>query len=95
VIPGWLERGVVAGVAAALALAPGAALACSVCMAGRTEEQRNAFLATTGVLSALPLLMVGGLMWWLRRRARALEAQEAAAPAPAVLEPLSRTSSSR
>lgn len=88
-----LESALAAGVVAVLALAPRAALACSVCMSGRDDGTRNAFLATTGLLTVLPLIMVGGLVWWLRRRARALEAEEGAAEA--LLEPLSRTSSSR
>jgi high-affinity Fe2+/Pb2+ permease len=82
-----------AGAATALGLAPGAALACSVCMSGRDDETRAAFLATTGLLTALPLLMVGGLVWWLRRRARQLDAAEAGAAAD--VEALSRTSASR
>jgi uncharacterized iron-regulated membrane protein len=80
-------------VAAALALAPHVALACSACMSGRDDGTRNAFLATTGLLTVLPFILVGGLVWWLRRRARALEAEEVAPEA--LLEPLSRTSSSR
>ncbi len=78
--------------AALLASGPRVALACSVCSAGRDDETRAAFLATTGLLTVLPFVLVGGLVWWLRRRARELEAADAAAaPAPS----LSRTSSSR
>lgn len=72
--------------AALFAAAPRVALACSVCSAGRDDETRVAFLATTGLLTALPFVLVGGLVWWLRRRAQA---------SPAPLETLSRTSSSR
>jgi len=53
-------------------LAPRAAGACSVCMTGRDDETRAAFLATTALLSVLPLALVGGMVWWIRRRARAL-----------------------
>lgn len=61
------------GLAIALAvLAPRAAGACSVCMTGRDDETRAAFLATTALLSVLPLALIGGFVWWLRRRARAL-----------------------
>lgn len=63
--------------AALLALAPRAAWACSVCSAGRDDETRVAFLVTTGLLTVLPLAMVGGLAWWLWRRARELAAEEA------------------
>ena len=74
-----------------LLLAPRVAFACSVCSAGRDDETRAAFLATTGFLTVLPLAMVGGLVWWLRRRAQQLERE---ADADAALDPLSRTSSS-
>ena len=73
-----------------LGAAPRVALACSVCSAGRDDETRVAFLATTGLLTGLPFLLVGGLIWWLHRRARELEAADAAP-----LEALSRTSSSQ
>jgi hypothetical protein len=49
--------------------------ACAVCFSGR-DETRAAFLATTLGLSALPLAMIGGLAFWLRRRALALREQE-------------------
>lgn len=57
---------------------PELASACPVCTAGREEENRQAFLVTTLFLSLLPLSMVGGLVWWLRRRARQAAALEAA-----------------
>lgn len=60
----------------ALAL-PEAASACAACTGGQTEETRYAFLWTTGFLSVLPLGMLGGVVWWLRRRARELAAREA------------------
>ena len=66
-------------------LAPGAAWACSVCSAGRDDETRVAFLATTGLLSVLPLLLVGGLVWWLRRRARELAGAQALVAEPQAL----------
>ena len=65
-------------------LVPRAALACSVCSAGRDDETRAAFLLTTVVLSALPLLLVGGFAWWLRRQLRASD-RPAASPARAPL----------
>lgn len=77
-----------------LVLAPRVVLACSVCSAGRDDETRAAFIATTGLLTVLPLAMVGGLIWWLRRRARELDrAEEFALSADSA--PASRTSSSR
>jgi high-affinity Fe2+/Pb2+ permease len=83
-----LELWIGAVVAALLATAPSVAVACSVCSAGRDDETRAAFLATTGLLSFLPLVLIGGLVWWLRRRARELERA-------ASLDALSRTSSSQ
>lgn len=54
---------------------PEKASACAVCFA-TTEENRMAFLATTAILSLLPLGMVGGLGAWLRKRSRELDALE-------------------
>ena len=60
--------------AALLLAAPEAAEACSVCSAAQDDSVREAFLVTTVFLSVLPLLLVGGFAWWLRRRVRELEA---------------------
>ncbi|MGH0032728.1 MAG: hypothetical protein ACQGVC_23290 [Myxococcota bacterium] len=57
-------------------LLPTTAAACAVCIGGQTEETRYAFLWTTGFLSVLPLGMIGGAVWWLRRRARELALRE-------------------
>lgn len=57
-------------VSTAVLFAPQLATACAVCFTGRTDETRVAFLATTGFLTALPILLVGTLVWWLCRRAR-------------------------
>ncbi len=48
-----------------------AAIACAVCGVG-LEESRLAFILTTAFLTFLPLMMIGGTIWWLRRRALAL-----------------------
>ena len=53
----------------ALATLPEAALACPVCF-DRDDEARIAFLATTGLLTLLPLGLVAGFGVWLRRRTR-------------------------
>lgn len=60
-------------VVALVALAAPAALACSVCF-DANEQRRAAFLATTVLLTFTPLAFVFGVVWWLRRRARALDA---------------------
>jgi len=57
-------------VSAVVLSAPRIAAACAVCFAGQNDETRGAFLATTGLLSALPLVMIGSLIWWLHRRSR-------------------------
>ena len=72
--------------------APEAASACAVCTGGGTDEVRYAFIWTTGFLSALPLGLIGGLVWFLRRRARELAERSLAPEAP---PQLSRASSSR
>ena len=51
-------------------LVPRLAAACAVCFTGRSDEARVAFLETSALLTLLPLLMIGSLVWWLFRRAR-------------------------
>ena len=65
------------GVVAWLVLqAPGLAAACSVCSAGRDEENQAAFLLSTIFMSLLPLLVIGTFVFVLWRRIRKLEAEE-------------------
>jgi hypothetical protein len=59
--------------------APEIAAACSVCFTGRSDGTRVAFIATTAGMTALPLLLIGGLVWWLRRRALQIQDSERAA----------------
>ncbi len=56
-------------VSTAVLLVPRLAAACAVCFTGRTDETRIAFIATTGLMTALPILLIGSLVWWLGRRA--------------------------
>lgn len=56
-------------------LSPSVALACSVCTAGRDEENAAAFLLTTIFMSILPLLALGTLLYVLWRRFQKLEAE--------------------
>ena len=60
-------------VAAAVALGPELASACAVCSAGRDEENQFAFLLMTIFMSLTPLLLIGGLVYWIRRRYLAAE----------------------
>jgi cbb3-type cytochrome oxidase subunit 3 len=46
-------------------------------MSGREDDTQRAFLAGTLLLSTLPLALIGGIAWWIRRRGR----EEAAAAA--------------
>jgi hypothetical protein len=62
----------VAALAFAVLLEPGVSEACAVCFSG-TDENRVAFLVTTGLLTFMPLLIVGSTVTWLWRRARRLE----------------------
>lgn len=63
---------------ALLMLLPEWASACAVCSAGRDEENRFAFLMMTIFMSLTPLALIGGLVFWIRRRYLAMEAREAA-----------------
>jgi hypothetical protein len=73
-------RALYAALAAALVCAlPRAAEACAVCLSGREDDNQRAFLAGTILLSTLPLALIGGIAWWVRRRAREIAEREAAA----------------
>lgn len=61
----------------------GSASACSVCTAGRDEENQLAFLLSTLFMSLLPLLVIGSFVFVLWRRMRRLEIDEAASATPA------------
>jgi hypothetical protein len=65
-----------------LLTAPSIAEACSKCLSGRSDETKLAYILTTVFLSLLPLLAIGGVVWWLVRRARALTRVEAAVATP-------------
>ena len=68
-----------------LVLAPRWAEACAVCSAGREDETRTAFIVTTAGMTALPFVLVGGMVWYVRRRfiqAEKAERQEQAADLP-------------
>ena len=58
-----------------LAAFPDVAHACPVCF-DRDDEARIAFLATTGLLTLVPLGLVAGTGIWLRRRAREIAEEE-------------------
>ena len=62
--------------ALAIVLSPQLANACSVCMTGKDDETRAAFIAMTAFMTFLPIGLIGGLVWWLRRRALAMQSIE-------------------
>jgi len=81
----WLRSVAAALLASSLAIVPRASEACAVCFVGNNDESRIAFLVTTGLLTLLPLLLLGGAFWWLRRRFAVLDReteQLRAAPVP-------------
>lgn len=55
-----------------LLLLPDVVLACPVCF-DASDENRQAFLATTVFLSLLPLGMVAGVGLWIRKRSKELD----------------------
>ncbi len=67
----WAVLGAAGAALVLVAAMPEALHACPVCF-DRDDEARIAFLATTGLLTLLPLGMVVGTGAWLRRRAREL-----------------------
>ena len=64
-----------AAVALAL-LAPRAAQACAVCLSSRDDGTQLGFLIGTLIMTPLPFLVVGSLIFYLWRRARAVAAEE-------------------
>ncbi len=67
-------------VAAALGIVatilPGVVQACPNCTAA--ADNRVEFLVTTAFMSLLPMLVIGGAVYWLRKRVAALERENAA-----------------
>lgn len=63
----WRERGRAALIAALFVALPRLALACPVCMAADARRS-TAYVATTVMLSLLPLAAMGGIGWIVWRR---------------------------
>jgi hypothetical protein len=53
----------------ALLAVPDVGHACAVCFSGRNDESRVAFLVTTILMTGLPLLLIGAVVLWFRKRA--------------------------
>ncbi|MDH5674221.1 MAG: hypothetical protein OEZ06_18850 [Myxococcales bacterium] len=60
---------------------PASALACAVCFSAKDEANRDAFLTMTAFMTLLPLAMLGGALYWVVRRMRAIDEQQSL-PAP-------------
>jgi hypothetical protein len=75
-------RAAAIAVAAALAalVLPELASACPMCMAGQGGGTQRAFAIGSLFLSITPLVAIGAVVWYLRRRARQIAAQQAEAP---------------
>jgi hypothetical protein len=70
------------------------AYACPSC-ASPLEENRQAFVDTTILLTVLPLAMIGSFVWWLRRRTRETEQAPEIAVPETLLRDAGRFSKSR
>lgn len=73
-----VSRFAMLGLAAVFVYLPGVAGACSVCSAGRDDENAAAFLISTIFMSALPLIAIGAIGYGLVRRVRKFEAEKEA-----------------
>jgi hypothetical protein len=52
--------------------------ACPLCIAAQDKSVQIAYIAASAFMTFLPLGLVGGLIYWLRRRARQLAVEEQA-----------------
>lgn len=64
-----------------LTLLSGEASACAVCFQAKSDATRVAFIASTAAMTFLPLLVVGGVAWWVRRKFVQADARVLSAPA--------------
>ena len=70
------------------------AWACAVCGQGSGEDQ-SAYLAMTGVMSLLPLGMLGGVIFWVARSVRKADQLEQLEQAQQVASTTAATPSAR
>ncbi len=64
------KRGIrYAAVLATASLLAASSEACSVCVVGK-DEARAAYYATTAILSFLPLIMIGGVVYYIFKKNR-------------------------
>ena len=69
-------------------LAPLEAAACPLCIAAQNENVQIAYILASAFMTFLPLGLIGGLVYWLRRRARllALESEAGVIRLPSAAE---------
>jgi len=60
-----------------LAVVPETAEACAVCFQAKSDASRVAFIVTTAGMTFLPLIVIAGVAWWVRRQFVKAEAAEA------------------
>jgi hypothetical protein len=63
---------------ALVALAPLDASACPLCIAAQDKGVQIAYMVASAFMTVLPLALIGGLIFWLRRRAQQLAFEEQA-----------------
>ena len=83
-----MSRAFLSLIAIAIGSVASIAEACPSC-ASPLEENRQAFVDTTIFLTVVPLAMIGGFVWWLRRRAKQLDANPDIAVPDSLLRDLS------
>lgn len=71
-------------------IVPTSALACSVCIAAGNADSTLAYRAMTAFMTFTPMGIVGGVIYWIWRRYKALDELEArhAAAAPVLGTPV-------
>ena len=72
----WARGAVTTGLVLVLLWAPSISYACSQCLATRTRANQLAFIWTTVFLSVTPLLVIGGILLWLRKKTREADAKQ-------------------
>ncbi|MGB8224343.1 MAG: hypothetical protein WCF10_17260 [Polyangiales bacterium] len=87
-------RACVSATAVGAAWAADIAYACPSC-ASPLEENRQAFVDTTIFLTVVPLAMIGGFIWWIRRRTREIDAMPVIAVPETLLPDAGRFSKGR
>jgi hypothetical protein len=73
-----LRRSLIVALGTLLGVLPRVASACAVCFSGKEDDSRVAFIATTAFMTAMPLLLVGGTIYYLYRRSERISAEAVA-----------------